>query len=51
MTIALTTVQIREAAQRLRGYVRQTPVLEHLDSDLTVRGLILIHARNKKPKA
>ena len=32
MTIALTTVQIREAAQRLRGYVRQTPVLE-VDGD------------------
>ena len=29
-------------------FYRQTPVLEHLDPDLTVRGLILIHARNAK---
>jgi type III pantothenate kinase len=31
-------------------FYRQTPVLEHLDPDLTVRGLVLIHARNAKPK-
>jgi len=26
----------------------QTPVIEHLDPDLTIRGLMLIHARNSK---
>ncbi len=36
-------------------FFRQTPVIEHLDPDLTIRGLIMIHARNKdrakaKPK-
>ncbi len=30
-------------------FYRQTPVLEHLDPDLTVRGLIIIHAHNAKP--
>jgi type III pantothenate kinase len=29
-------------------FYSQTPVLEHLDPDLTVRGLVLIHARNAK---
>ncbi|HEY3638589.1 MAG TPA: type III pantothenate kinase [Rhizomicrobium sp.] len=27
-------------------FYRQTPVIEHLDADLTIRGLVLIHARN-----
>ncbi len=27
-------------------FFKQTPVIEHLDPDLTIRGLILIHARN-----
>ena len=39
MTIALTTVQIREAAQRLRGYVRQTPVLEVDGDDFGLPGV------------
>ncbi|HUJ03681.1 MAG TPA: type III pantothenate kinase [Rhizomicrobium sp.] len=30
---------------------RQTPVIDELDPDLTIRGLILIHERNAKPKA
>jgi type III pantothenate kinase len=35
---------------------RQTPVIDHLDPDLTIRGLIMIHARNAarakaKPRA
>jgi type III pantothenate kinase len=29
-------------------FFKQTPVIEHLDPDLTIRGLILIHARNAK---
>jgi type III pantothenate kinase len=29
-------------------FYKQTPVIEHLDSDLNIRGLMLIHARNKK---
>jgi type III pantothenate kinase len=33
-------------------FFRQTPVIEHLDPDLTIRGLIQIHARNRaKSKA
>jgi type III pantothenate kinase len=27
-------------------FFKQTPVIQHLDPDLTIRGLILIHARN-----
>ncbi len=27
-------------------FYKQTPVIEHLDPDLTIRGLMLIHARN-----
>jgi len=27
-------------------FFKQTPVIEHLDPDLTIRGLIQIHARN-----
>jgi type III pantothenate kinase len=27
-------------------FFKQTPVIEHLDPDLTIRGLIMIHARN-----
>jgi type III pantothenate kinase len=27
-------------------FYKQTPVIEHLDPDLTIRGLALIHARN-----
>ena len=42
MTIALTTVQIREAAQRLRGYVRQTPVLEVDGDDFGLPGVTLV---------
>jgi len=30
---------------------RQTPAIDELDPDLTIRGLILIHERNAKPKA
>lgn len=30
---------------------RQTPAIDHLDPDLTIRGLILINSRNAKPKA
>lgn len=30
----------------LASLFRQTPVIEHVDPDLTIRGLILIHARN-----
>jgi type III pantothenate kinase len=29
-------------------FYKQTPAIEHLDPDLTIRGLMLIHARNKK---
>jgi type III pantothenate kinase len=29
-------------------FFKQTPVIEHLDPDLTIRGLILIHARNAR---
>src|ERR1700722_1684835 len=29
-------------------FYKQTPVIEHLDPDLTIRGLALIHARNAK---
>ncbi len=33
-------------------FYRQTSVIDHLDPDLTIRGLIQIHARNaRKPKA
>jgi len=37
-------------------FFKQTPVIEHLDPDLTIRGLIMIHARNAsrakaKPRA
>ena len=37
-------------------FFKQTPVIEHLDPDLTIRGLIMIHARNasrakSKPRA
>lgn len=30
----------------LAGLFRQTPVIEHVDPDLTIRGLVSIHARN-----
>ena len=29
-------------------FYKQTPAIEHLDPDLTIRGLMLIHARNTK---
>ena len=29
-------------------FYKQTPVIEHLDSDLNIRGLMLIHARNSR---
>ena len=29
-------------------FFKQTPVIEHLDPDLTIRGLVMIHARNAK---
>ena len=29
-------------------FYKQTPAIEHLDPDLTIRGLMLIHARNAK---
>jgi type III pantothenate kinase len=31
-------------------FYRQTPAIEHLDLDLTIRGLVAIHARNAKRK-
>jgi type III pantothenate kinase len=27
-------------------FYRQTQAIDHLDADLTIRGLVLIHARN-----
>lgn len=32
-------------------FFRQTPAIDHIDPDLTIRGLVLIHARNAAPKA
>jgi type III pantothenate kinase len=32
-------------------FFKQTPVIDFIDPDLTVSGLVLIHARNAKPKA
>ena len=32
-------------------FFKQTPAIDFLDPDLTIRGLVLIHARNAKPKA
>ena len=32
-------------------FFRQTPAIDHIDPDLTVRGLVLIHARNAPGKA
>ena len=31
-------------------FYKQTPAIDHLDADLTIRGLILIHARNAAKK-
>ena len=30
---------------------RQIPMIEHIDPDLTINGLILIHARNREQSA
>jgi len=32
-------------------FFRQTPAIDHIDPDLTIRGLVLIHARNAAAKA
>ena len=32
-------------------FYKQTPAIDHLDADLTIRGLILIHARNRAKTA
>lgn len=32
-------------------FFRQTPAIDHIDPDLTIRGLVLIHARNAPGKA
>lgn len=32
-------------------FFRQTPAIDFIDPDLTIRGLVLIHARNAPPKA
>jgi type III pantothenate kinase len=32
-------------------FFKQTPAIDFLDPDLTIRGLVLIHARNAAPKA
>ena len=32
-------------------FFRQTPAIDHIDPDLTIRGLVLIHARNAAGKA
>jgi type III pantothenate kinase len=32
-------------------FFKQTSAIDHLDPDLTIRGLVLIHARNVAPKA
>jgi type III pantothenate kinase len=29
-------------------FYKQTQAIDHLDEDLTIRGLVLIHARNTK---
>jgi type III pantothenate kinase len=31
-------------------FYKQTTAIDHLDQDLTIRGLITIHARNAKKK-
>jgi len=32
-------------------FYKQTPAIDHIDPDLTIRGLVLIHARNAQGRA
>ena len=42
-----TAAQVASARVRAAGW--QVAVIDHVDPDLTIKGLMLIHARNARP--